>query len=549
LATTIRLPTAPVPPRTVHPDELPEVVDSLCVLLVARDVADTIADRVTRYLHPAAQVVVVDDGSVDETGSLAAAAGARVLRLPSSRGEGVALRAGIRFARELGYIGALVPGRDDLSPAGIAALTHAHIRAPEALLVGVGPGEALAGKEWEQAADIAAGREPTPYPTWRPPKADGWPGRVEAAFQTLVETRFGYPWGGPRVLPLQAVLRRDLREAGPAAHIELLALAVHAGIPTVEVELDASPERRVVTCRKAAARLLPRFWLLSTRRTLKERLGMGGGYAPPTTSPLTLALALTAVALSLALTGCPKTASPTVQTVTCPDGMTQRQWPGEGNAAAARDELLARREAVATVWVEQDVRIDDPRLGTRRLKGVMALDGTQRVRVRLLAPMGLTVLDYVQADGRWQLTVPPAGIRRSGADGDSPLEGDEGEQLGMRPDQIVAMLRSVAPDARVRWQDGSCAVLEEVEEGVVVRRLGFGHEGAGADWIVASDEIMQDGQVVARTTYGDYRSVGNGSWPFLSEVSDPIRGTTVVLEATAVRTDGVTDAFFVMTDP
>ena len=121
--------------------------------------------------------------------------------------------------------------------------------------------------------------------------------------------------------------------------------------------------------------------------------------------------------------------------------------------------------------------------------------------------------------------------------------------MGMSPDQIVALLRSIEPDAAVRWKSGACAVLEEIEATAVVRRLGFGREDGAPGWVVASEEIVQGDQVVARTTYRDYRSVGNGLWPFVSEVTDPMRGTTVVLEAKAVRTDGVTDAFFVMTDP
>lgn len=547
MATTIRLPTAPVPAKTEAATELPPRVDTLCALLIARDEVGSIAVRVRTYDAPAAQVIVVDDGSVDGTREAAEAAGARVLRLPSRRGEGVALRAGVRFARELGFIGALVPGKDDLTSDGIKRLTLAHMAAPEAMLVGVGPGQALAGKEWDAFRAQQEGRESSPYPEWRPPKADGWPGLVERVFLTLAETRFGYPWGGPRLLPLQAVLRRNLREPGEGVHIELLALAVYSGIPTVEVELDVAPERPVVTCRKVAARLLPRFWALSTKRTLRERMGMGGGYAPPTTSPLTLALAVGAMTLLLA--GCPKAPASTAATSACPEGLTLSEWPGAGDASTARDELIAKREAVATVWVQQDVRIDDPGLGVRRLKGVMAIDGSEKVRVRLLAPMGLTVVDYVQADGRWQLTVPPAGIRRSGTEGTSPLEGDEGERLGMRPEQIVELLRSVDSDSEVRWKTGACAVLEQVDDGSVVRRLGFGHESGAPEWIVASEEIVEDGQIVARTTYGDYRSVGNGVWPYRSEVTDPLRGSIVLMEAKAVRTDGVTDAFFVMTDP
>ena len=52
---------------------------------------------------PDFDVLVVDDGSTDETGSLAAGAGARVLRLPFNVGIGGAVQAGFTFALDNGY--------------------------------------------------------------------------------------------------------------------------------------------------------------------------------------------------------------------------------------------------------------------------------------------------------------------------------------------------------------------------------------------------------------------------------------------------------------
>ena len=52
---------------------------------------------------PQFDVLVVDDGSTDGTGSVAEAAGARVLRLPFNLGIGGAVQSGFSFALEHGY--------------------------------------------------------------------------------------------------------------------------------------------------------------------------------------------------------------------------------------------------------------------------------------------------------------------------------------------------------------------------------------------------------------------------------------------------------------
>ena len=73
---------------------------SLSIVIPAKNESAVIGDVVqgARAKYPEAEIIVVDDGSDDNTGEIAASAGARVLRHPESLGNGAAVKAGARAA-------------------------------------------------------------------------------------------------------------------------------------------------------------------------------------------------------------------------------------------------------------------------------------------------------------------------------------------------------------------------------------------------------------------------------------------------------------------
>lgn len=71
-----------------------------------------------REHHPAADVVVINDGSTDATGAVARAHGVAVLDMPFNVGIGAAVQSGLMYARRQGYDLALQVDGDGQHPAG-----------------------------------------------------------------------------------------------------------------------------------------------------------------------------------------------------------------------------------------------------------------------------------------------------------------------------------------------------------------------------------------------------------------------------------------------
>jgi glycosyltransferase involved in cell wall biosynthesis len=80
----------------------PTGTGDVVAIIPAYQAATTLADVVEAAAHHV-PVIVVDDGSTDDTAMVAERAGARVLRQRPNRGKGAALRMGVRHALDEGH--------------------------------------------------------------------------------------------------------------------------------------------------------------------------------------------------------------------------------------------------------------------------------------------------------------------------------------------------------------------------------------------------------------------------------------------------------------
>lgn len=113
--------------------------EKVCVIIPCYNNAGTVCDVAGRALAQGLPVIVVNDGSTDNSAAALAEAGLpiQLLTLPRNRGKGVALRTGLRHARSQGYSYAITLDADGQHyPEDIPLVLSAIDRHPGALIVG-----------------------------------------------------------------------------------------------------------------------------------------------------------------------------------------------------------------------------------------------------------------------------------------------------------------------------------------------------------------------------------------------------------------------------
>ena len=200
---------------TPAPDRPPQLGHAARVVAIipAFDRADTVGATVAAVRGLAVdEVVVVDDGSADATAEKAAAAGARVVRLPANAGKGAAVAAGVAATPDA-WVYLLLDADLGASAANAGELLGPVIAGEADMVVGVLPGAGRGGGFGVVRALAGAGIA----------RATGWRPRA--------------PLSGQRAV--QADLLRRL-ELAPRFGLEtaLSIDALRAGARVVETDVD-----------------------------------------------------------------------------------------------------------------------------------------------------------------------------------------------------------------------------------------------------------------------------------------------------------------------
>ncbi|MEZ4267118.1 MAG: glycosyltransferase family 2 protein [Myxococcota bacterium] len=197
-----------------------------CALIPCLDSAATVGEVIRRTRAYLGTVIVVDDGSIDDSVAVAEAAGATVVRHAHNRGKGAALLTGLAAARDLGYSHAVALDADGQhDPADIPKLTAEATAHPDALIIG--------------SRDFSVPNVP---------KGSRF-GRSFSNFWVALETgrRLSDTQSGYRVYPVALTLALDLAPSRFQWEVEIIVRSAWAGLDVRDVPVTvyyAPPDER-----------------------------------------------------------------------------------------------------------------------------------------------------------------------------------------------------------------------------------------------------------------------------------------------------------------
>ncbi len=205
----------------------------MLALVPAHDEAPRIA-AVVRGASAHLPVLVVDDGSADDTAAIARGAGAEVLEQRPNAGKGAALRAGFRWALDAGFEGVVtLDGDGQHDPAEIPSLLAAFARdAPSTSRVGHAPAATVAAGG-RGRPDLVVGRRNFSMmpPVRRVANSLGGQAFSWAVGEHVPDNQSGYRLVSRRLM--EASLAST--ERGFEFEVEMLATAIARGWPVAWV--------------------------------------------------------------------------------------------------------------------------------------------------------------------------------------------------------------------------------------------------------------------------------------------------------------------------
>lgn len=198
----------------------------LAALVPCYGAKDTVAAVVSGAREHVDKVLVIDDGSRDESASRAEQSGAQVISHPRNRGKGAALREGFAELASQGFTHVVTLDADGQHLASeIPVLVERAELHPERIIIGARCRDGV--------------HEIAPLKRWANDFADGWVER--ASGERILDTQSGF-----RIYPLESlanILAKEVRGRHFEFESEVLILAIRRDlkIETVDVQVYYPP--------------------------------------------------------------------------------------------------------------------------------------------------------------------------------------------------------------------------------------------------------------------------------------------------------------------